>query len=194
MILTLLTASQLLVVWFRFVSMGKDIAGRWLVFGFGALEFEMMGAPVILSLGFSIASIPVIMASAMAVAMLEEAGLVVTLLLVWWGHRACRAFLAASATGRLQRRSRSLQGSVPDGGQHLAHLCSGLNLGFAGFILMMLWLAGLGALIHVSDSLDVPIDEPADVTALLTSPLLIGAGMLTMLVVAVAHLVLVSIL
>lgn len=197
MVLTLVAASQLLVIWCRFVAMGDDCGGRWWVFRLGALELEMMGALVILSLGFSVAWVIAFAVSVFAVVALDVAGYAV-MSIVFTGLfiltiRLCLLIPQVACDGGLDpgKTWRRTEGNT------WRIFSVALNLGFIGFIgfvVMVLCLAASGLVFYLSggwSDLMAGNSEPFDV---LTSPLVITLGVLSSLIVVAAHLVIVSML
>ena len=194
MVLTLVAASQLLVIWCRFVAMGDDVGGRWWVFRLGALELEMMGALVILGLGFSVAWVLAFTLSVFAVVALDAAGYVV-MSIVFTGLfvltiRLCLLIPQVACDGGLDpgKTWRRTEGNT------WRIFSVALNLGFIGFVVMMLCLAVSGLVFYLSGGwtdLMAGTSKPQDV---LTSPLVITLGVLSSLIVVAAHLVIVSML
>ncbi len=194
MILTLVAASQLLVIWCRFVAMGDDFGGRWFVFRMGALELEMMGALVILWLGFSVAWIAAFALSVFAVAVLDVMGYAI-MSIVFTGLfiltiRLCLLIPQVACDGGLDpgKTWRRTQGNT------WRIFSVALNLGFIGFVVMVLCLTVSGLVFYLSggwSDLIAGTSEPLDV---LTSSLVITLGIVSGLIVIAAHLVIVSML
>jgi hypothetical protein len=190
MIVTLLAASQLFVVWCRFVAQGEDCAERWFVFRFGAREFEMMGALVILSLGLSLVFAVAMALSAVAVVLLDIAGYFLMALSV-------AALFVLTA-----RLSLLLPQVACDGGLDLMkvwrrtegstwRICAvALNVGSFCAVLVLLWFILTGFLIGAT----AEINTPGDLVALAKAPPTILLGALTLLVLPAVNLFLVSML
>lgn len=194
MILTLLAASQLLVIWCRFVALGDDFAGRWFVFRFGALELEMMGALVILWLAFGIAWVIAFALSVFAVAFLGAVGYAV-MSVVFTGLfiltiRLCLLIPQVACDGGLDpaKTWRRTEGNT------WRIFAVALNLGFIGFVVMVFCLAVSGLVFYLSGGWTDLMTGTSEAMDVLTSPLVLVLIVVSGLIAVAAHLVIVSML